>query len=82
MITVIAYFAIVCYTGTIASCIEFTSLPDQAACTEVLKLVQGTNRLTARLERCSPYRVLVVSQTGTLPALPAGVEYLTTGPAR
>lgn len=50
-----AWFAIICYTSTIASCLVFQNLPNADACKEVLGDVRGTNRTTARLERCSPY---------------------------
>lgn len=53
-----AWFAIICYTSTIASCITFLDLPNEDACAKVLVEVRGTNRTGARLERCRPYPTL------------------------
>lgn len=66
MITVIAWAAIICYTQTIASCFVMQSLPEAKACDEVIADVKKKHP-AARLEQCTPYRVLVVSQTGVLP---------------
>lgn len=82
MITVITWSVIICYTATgFSSCFLHQDLPDAKGCDEVLAVIKA-KRPVARIEQCFSRRTLVVSQTGTLPALPAGVEYLTTGPAK
>lgn len=81
MITVITWVAIICYTSTNASCHALQNIPDVAGCTEVWNEMKKKVS-TARLAQCFSMRTLVVSQSGSMPPLPAGVEYLTTGPAR
>jgi hypothetical protein len=81
MITVTAYFLVWCYTTTIASCQTIASLPDAAECDKIMVKVK-TKHPGARKDECDSYNVLVISQTGTLPPLPAGVDYLTTAPAK
>jgi hypothetical protein len=67
MITVITWFALVCFTTTNASCVLFDSLPSEADCPTVLATVKKKIP-GAQLRQCDSHRSLVVSQTGTLPA--------------
>lgn len=66
MITVTAYLLVWCYTTTFAWCQTVPSLPDAQSCTEIVAKIKVKYK-DARADQCLPYRVLVVSQTGTLP---------------
>lgn len=73
MITVTAWFAIICYTTTIASCQTFQALPNATECTLILNKIK-TKRKDARLEMCDTYNALVISQSGNPPV--ANTNYL------
>lgn len=57
MTVITAFFAIVCYTSTLASCLKFEALPDAQACTEVYATIKA-KRSAARLEQCGTYRMI------------------------